>query len=679
MVQSPAERSLQAPSGTPTVIIPDGAPPLPSAPTTPRVTYPSHPAPKRKGTTIEEHDVHAKKARAERGYLDPFQKAPGGTLPPSRSLPMAPAARPPRDAPPIDPQLLQESAHYIISHAPRVNMSTATIEPRRTPPILPSSKSSVNLAPGTTLAEVYSPSVSAPKAVVPNSRTLSSATAPKAGIPLFAPPHPSRAPTRSPHPLSVPSAPVTVTAIPKAVRDKLCVLEEEIIALRTSHTACAPTKALASLQERVVALEDASRRDSHELGRLGVAQLALSATIAEQTRIIGELHQQQEEGVVRRTGMVGSVELKVAHTVVKAEPDQLDADKKSEKNDNLYLGAMRGTFLSALGVSTNTKNKDLSLPIVEEGGAWVVNMMHSEGDGRPSRVLRPDWSKPWGENTVWQDELTRFARAKVPQIQPLITTEMIAAKTDTELTLRMKTVFRGMQSCWKAKHASASGAPPARGPARDSEEQKTVNKRKQRKARKGAKRREALANPAQYDPVTTEAWRWIVDDAYASTDESGGEVEHDAIRAIDPGSDDEKNKPQVSNKAAPWTARPPTYRSAHMVSFLDVLDTEVARIAAAAASTPHARVRGSPKDVPLPRFITRESALRIPKWAVDPVWLAANPQDAVAMRQDGPSKSEDVEGLFEVENSTRNGDVEGEVGAGDDEYIEAEQSVEVYE
>ncbi|KAL1698267.1 hypothetical protein EV121DRAFT_297387 [Schizophyllum commune] len=161
------------------------------------------------------------------------------------------------------------------------------------------------------------------------------------------------------------------------------------------------------------------------------------------------------------------------------------AGVKLEKpnKDNPFIGAMRGAFLSAMGLSASTKNKDLAIPILVEGGSCVDNTRLSQDNGRPSRVLRPDWNKPWGENTIWHDDLILFARAKVPQIQPSVTKEMMLAKSDVEMVARMKTVFKGMQTGWKAKHGVVAGATAVRGPARDAEEQKTVQKRKQRKTR----------------------------------------------------------------------------------------------------------------------------------------------------------------------------------------------------
>ncbi|KAI3998089.1 hypothetical protein K525DRAFT_246401, partial [Schizophyllum commune Loenen D] len=370
---------------------------------------------------------------------------------------------------------------------------------------------------------------------------------------------------------SLPAVPIAVTAMPKAVRDKLSVIEDKMDHLESSRASFAPAAELAALRARITALEKAHQQaieDEHlELDNLHAAHSALATTVDAQTQELVALRQRAaDEGTPRRQPEGGedtSRLIKTEAAVVNVKSERGLTKDEKEKN-NLFNAAMRSAFLAAMAMPAGTKNKNLALPIPVDGGGWVARSTeHAAGSTvdvvETSQVLRPDWGKPWGGNSGWQDRLVQFARTKVPQIQPAITAEFMSQKSDVDLDSRMKTVFKAMRQCWQANQLQSadSDTPHAKVPARTAAEQTIISKRKSRKTRKSLKRREALADPVKYDPATTQGWLWLVQDAYTSTDESGGESAPDAI---DPASDDESVKKQGTNRVAPWITRPPEYR-----------------------------------------------------------------------------------------------------------------------
>ncbi|KAL1698080.1 hypothetical protein EV121DRAFT_297581 [Schizophyllum commune] len=627
------------------------APPLPSAPIAPqatsaslalpRVALPTAPAPrvKRKGAVGDAPDVHAKKARpAGGGYLDPFAAQ---TPTPLTSLA-------PNKPPPIDPQLLRENPAV---HAPIIPDSDFSSQGSQSTTTKGDPSSQPHVGPSITPLDLRVPASAKPQ-TASSTFALQTPLRPRAAAAI--PPLPSRAPTPSRNTPSLPAAPVTVTAMPKAVRDKLSAIEDRMDHLESSRTSFAPAGELASLRARITTLEEANQRSVEDnnlaLDGFRIAQSALAATVDAHTQElaawlqhptnVGMQQQQREEGEDTHRYQIKS---EVTTAKVKSEPGRA---KEEKEQNNLFNAAMRSAFLSAMALPAGTKNKSLALPIPVDGGGWVARSLeYASGStvnvNETSQVLRPDWAKPWSGNTGWHDRLVEFARAKVPQIQPAITTQFMLQKSDAELDSRMKTVYKAMRHCWQANQNLGSDVLPARAPARTAAEQTIIGKRKSRKARKGMKRREALANPENYDQASTHNWLWLVQDCYTSTDESGGEVEHDAI---DPTSDDEKVGKQVPNRVAPWITRPPMYRGSNVAAFIEMLDDAVAVKAAGIGKVPHARVKGERKDVALPRFSNKDAAFRIPRWAVDPAWLAAHPKEEIAISMATPPSAPLVAG-----------------------------------
>ncbi|KAI5827022.1 hypothetical protein K523DRAFT_418787 [Schizophyllum commune Tattone D] len=608
-----------------------GAPPLPSAPIAPPATslpppapaFPIAPAPrvKRKGTAGDVRDALAKKARPAAGtFLNPFNGPP-------------PAPSSSAHEPPVDPQLLRE---HMAAHVPTLPDSALDSQGTQKLALKGVQHSEARTSPIATSLGLQTPQIiKLPGATVtpqmprpPRASTVASTAAPAL---------PSRAPTPSYNP-SLPAGPVTVTAMPQSVRDKLSDIEDRIDNMELSRTSFAPATELASLRTRLATLEEAhqcSVDDSRlELDELRAAQSVLASAVDAQAQELARLHELVVDVNARPSQLEQGEDtypIKSEAITVKIKQERGQTKDDKEKN-NLFNAAMRGVFLLAMGMPVGTKNKNLALPIVVEGGGWVARSIESPPGSvvEASQVLRPDWAKSWGLNTAWQDKLVRFARTKVPEIQPMITADYMLQKSDADLTTRMGTVYKAMRLCWQANQVASLNVPPARlrGPARTAAEQTVIGKRKSRKTRKGQKRREVLSDPTEFDQASTKDWLWLVQDSYTSTDESGGEADQEAI---DPTSDDEGGRKRVTNRVAPWVTRPPTYRGSTVTAFINMLDKKIEAKAEATGKTSHARVKGDAKDVALPRFTVKDAAFRIPRWAVDTTWLAAHPKDEVAI------------------------------------------------
>ncbi|TRM57816.1 hypothetical protein BD626DRAFT_634527 [Schizophyllum amplum] len=443
---------------------------------------------------------------------------------------------------------------------------------------------------------------------------------------------------RTPGPSSLASpaapAPVTLTTVSQALRDRLSELEESVSRLETAPGVIyAPAKDLATLQDQVIALEDGLEHSSsmlrHRLGELAATQVALEQKIDTQAQDILELRQLMQSG---------------PPTSVKSEQHESSADR-----DNIYNSAFRNTILVAMGLAMTTPYKDAAqTPVLVDGGGWVT-IDSDIPDAKPTRVLRPDWTKPWKDNTGWHVELVEFMRAKISQIQPLISAELVAYKTDQEILTKLGLVYKAIRQNRPSESIDAPGSTAlgtssasgiAGGVAPSAVNSGSKGRRKARKQRKSEQRRAVLTDPKVYNQDLVGGWTWALEThAYMSTDESAEEESARDNAAIDPDSEDDA-KPRThkgsTKRSTPWTTRPPTYRGADFQQFLDELDEEVMSRAENSSSIIHARVKGRPKDVPLPRLKRSKKLVpqKIPRSAVDPVWLADHPTEVVALRKE---------------------------------------------
>ncbi|KAL1741763.1 hypothetical protein HDZ31DRAFT_66627 [Schizophyllum fasciatum] len=306
---------------------------------------------------------------------------------------------------------------------------------------------------------------------------------------------------------------------------------------------------------------------------------------------------------------------------------------------------MRHVFMIALGQPMNRPLNSITPQYAPtsgiEGGAWVLKPQEGVA-GVPARILEPDWHKRWSDNSEWHNELVRFVRVKISEIQPLMNAEFMASKSDADLLTKLAATFKTIKAHWNAAEIATPAIIPTPGStiptvvaaALGAQPPDVKAKHVQRKTRKAQKRLEALRSC--YDAATVAEWSWVVDGHhYMSSDESGDEDV--GVVAIDPASDDDTKgrKAKAVGKKGPWIARPPKYRSAELQKFLDNLDEEVSGKANELNTLGRGRVKGESKEVDLPRLPPKKNMKRIPRLAVDPVWLAAHPEAVALLRREG--------------------------------------------
>lgn len=113
---------------------------------------------------------------------------------------------------------------------------------------------------------------------------------------------------------------------------------------------------------------------------------------------------------------------------------------------------------------------------VRAGGCWV-----RDGETDDGWLLRPDWKSGWKENSVWHDDLLVHVRTKAPELNPLITKEMMEGKDDSEILARIQTVFKNFKNKYRTAQKGMEDSDQEQGED-DTEEQRT--KRNRHKARK---------------------------------------------------------------------------------------------------------------------------------------------------------------------------------------------------
>ncbi|KAL1749692.1 hypothetical protein FB107DRAFT_252651 [Schizophyllum commune] len=339
-------------------------------------------------------------------------------------------------------------------------------------------------------------------------------------------------------------------------------MDDSINKLQVSYERMyAPAEDLVTLQDHFVELEDAQTRTSdtlrHDINCLSADLSALSARIEEQSKDMSDLCQ-IVRGVVDDGSSITPVP---SASIVKSEPGTQSATGR----ENMYNTAMRHVFLVALGLPMNRTLSSINpecAPTSEiEGGAWVVRQdaLGTASGGVPMRVLQPDWHKRWSDNSEWHNELVRFVRAKISEIQPLMNIEYMSSKTDADLLTKLAATFKTAKASWMLAETASPTAGPAPRPLTSTVTTAATlvvppdvkANRAQCKARKALKRLGALREGYDVEIVTD--WLWVVDGYhYMLSDESGDEgVAEDAI---DPASDDDSKgrKAKASGKTHLW-------------------------------------------------------------------------------------------------------------------------------
>ncbi|KAJ7749354.1 hypothetical protein B0H14DRAFT_3513620 [Mycena olivaceomarginata] len=154
---------------------------------------------------------------------------------------------------------------------------------------------------------------------------------------------------------------------------------------------------------------------------------------------------------------------------------------KSER-DNVFNTAIRKVFMAAMGHGVNVKLEILANDTpIKAGGSYIAD---SDGTGR---LLRPDWSASFNENSRWHKSMLEFARKKAPVFHPTMTESMINAKTDDEILERLENVFKNIGDnyrCAQRNKAKTKGGEDAGENQEEGEHEKRAKELNRRGTRK---------------------------------------------------------------------------------------------------------------------------------------------------------------------------------------------------
>jgi hypothetical protein len=147
---------------------------------------------------------------------------------------------------------------------------------------------------------------------------------------------------------------------------------------------------------------------------------------------------------------------------------------------------MRKVFKAAMGHGVNVKLEVLANDTpIKAGGSYIAD---SDSKGR---LLRPDWSASFNENSRWHKSMLEFARKKAPVFHPTMTESMINAKTDDEIMERLENVFKNISDNYrraqrnKAKTKGGEDAGENQEEGEHEKRAKELNRRGTRKVRVG--------------------------------------------------------------------------------------------------------------------------------------------------------------------------------------------------
>ncbi|KAJ7850285.1 hypothetical protein B0H14DRAFT_3452023 [Mycena olivaceomarginata] len=319
---------------------------------------------------------------------------------------------------------------------------------------------------------------------------------------------------------------------------------------------------------------------------------------------VNELEEQQERSrdtVQRVVDFIDNSDIERTNKPIESKPKP---QKNKATRDNIFNAAMRKIFKIAMGHPATVALDALALEPRE----------HS-APGLEGRLLG---------NSRWHPQILAFTREKASTFHPAMTPEMLKMKSDEDIMERVEGLFKNIadkfRSAQRAKKIEASGE--GDDDAGETKNPRQYNRRGTRKVRKCDERLEAFL--AAHGSVPDEH-KWFFQPLYQSTDESNDSAVLDPDTEVE--SDDEIH---VSATSKPWLSRAPMYRVEEIQAWvLSVDDLVMAarqkpRSSRKTKTEPHARNRGEWKDKGLPMPGAQNS--KIPRMAIQPEWLEANPE-----------------------------------------------------
>ncbi|KAJ7722308.1 hypothetical protein B0H16DRAFT_1737814 [Mycena metata] len=297
------------------------------------------------------------------------------------------------------------------------------------------------------------------------------------------------------------------------------------------------------------------------------------------------------------------------------EEEEVKSKKKGKKKagrDNALNNATRCCLYVAMGLPKKSKLKDAaSITTKKRGGGYISD---EESNGQ---LLRPDWRVGFTENASWHTPMVRFLRNKTPSLVPALTKDIMANKSDDVLLERLEVLFTNIAAEYR-KLARDGGKDDDEEEVDEGEDgddegpvdENQLNRRSGRKVRKCNERIETI-------------------------EEANIEVDDDWEFFFQP--TETKDEPPVRSTRKPWVTHAPDYRSGRLQNGIEFIDKVLMERRHQWAKNNHGktmahdRVRGEIKHKPLP-FIKGNKKRKIKRTAIDPTWLAQNPD------QDTPSR-----------------------------------------
>lgn len=98
--------------------------------------------------------------------------------------------------------------------------------------------------------------------------------------------------------------------------------------------------------------------------------------------------------------------------------------------------ATRQCLYTAMGISQKAKLRDAAAILSGKSGGGYVRDTESNG-----KLLRPDWTTTFANNSSWHDSMIKFMRTKVPTVVPGL---ILDTKNDKYLLQRIEVVFKNI-------------------------------------------------------------------------------------------------------------------------------------------------------------------------------------------------------------------------------------------
>ncbi|KAJ7479157.1 hypothetical protein FB451DRAFT_1451010 [Mycena latifolia] len=300
------------------------------------------------------------------------------------------------------------------------------------------------------------------------------------------------------------------------------------------------------------------------------------------------------------------------------ERDFVREDAPPKARDNALNTATRRCLFVAMGIPRTSKLKDAAgIEPRRTGGSYIKD---KESNGK---LLRPDWSTSFAENSNWHESMVQFVRAKASNLVPALTKQVLDKKTDDDLMDRLEVVFKNIASEYRKTAKNLQNSKLNR-PQEEATTDMTPDQERQYNRRRGRKVRKCDERTiAARDIEMDDEWTFFLQPAYQSTDES------DDAEVLDPDTDTEKNaEVPASSTRKPWISRPPIYRDEVFADGIEHLDERVMERRCQyekdnkGKTAAHPRTRGDKKDTPLP--FMRQNQAKIKRGAIDPSWLATH-------------------------------------------------------